>query len=117
MAEGRDARGWFVKGAPPGPGRPKRRTERELIGQLREQLTPERFKAIVLRLIADAAQGDPDARKLLLGYVMGRPSSPAPTLTMLAIEEEAGIDPLAWDIEVRKDEAPDGPSEDGRNAR
>ena len=105
MKEGRDEKGQFIKGGPPGPGRPPRRGQRELLRQLLAQCTPERLDAVFMRLIADATAGRPEAMKLLLGHVLGKPSAPAPTTTQLVVEEEAGVDPLAFDIEIRRDQS------------
>lgn len=101
---GRDDQGRFAKGAPAGPGRPPRRAEREILERLRTLCTDDRIDAVLLRLIADAAQGRADARKLLLAYVIGKPTTAAPTLTQLAIDDETGADPLAWDIAIRSDD-------------
>lgn len=105
--EGRDARGRFVKGAPAGPGRPARVTEREFIVRFRELVTPERFDAIGLRLLAEASRGNIAALRLVLAYLFGRPTASAPSLSQLAVEEEAGIDPLGLDIRARREEADD----------
>jgi len=105
-SDGRDERGRFVEGAPAGPGRPPRRAEREFLNRLLALCTEERLDAVLLRLIADAARGDAEARKLLLAYLIGKPAANAPTPTQMAIEEEAGFDPLAFEITMRKDEGP-----------
>ena len=103
--DSRDDKGRFTRGAPPGPGRPPRRDQREFLRRLLALCTDERIDAVLMRLIADAARGDAEARKLVLGYLLGKPSASAPTPTQLAIEEESGADPLAFEIMVRKDQS------------
>jgi len=72
------------------------------MGRLLELLTDDRFDAVLMRLIADAARGDAGARTMLLEYTLGRASASAPTPTMIAVEDEAGVDPLAADILFKK---------------
>ena len=105
MNEGRDDKGRFVKGAPGGPGRPPRRGQREMLRRLMALCGDERFDVVVMRLIALASSGNVEAIKLVLAYVVGKPSAPAPTTTLLAIEDEAGADPLAFDIDIRRDQS------------
>jgi len=101
-SDGWDERGRFVKGAPRGPGRPPRRTEREFMRRLLALCTDERIDAVLMRLIADAARGDAAARGLFLKYTLGKAAGLAPTPTMIAVEDEAGVDPLAPDILFKK---------------
>lgn len=64
--------------------------------------TEERVDAVLMRLIADAARGDAGARELFLKYTLGKAAGIAPTPTMIAVEDEAGVDPLAPDILLKK---------------
>lgn len=101
--DGRDNRGRFTPGAPPGPGRPARRDQRAFLRRLVELSTEDYLDAVLRRLIADAARGDREARKLYLYYLLGKPTAQAPTPTQLTIEEEAELDPLALEISMRQD--------------
>lgn len=99
----RDATGQFVKGGPGGPGRPPRQTEREHMRLLMQVCTEERILAIFTRITADALKGDHHSQKLLMEYLVGKPHAKAPSLTLLAVEQEADIDPLASVITQRKE--------------
>lgn len=80
MAADRDARGRFVPGctvgrtAPPGPGRPPRAKEEQLLGVLREVVTEQRLVAMVQALVERATAGDVQAARLLLSYLIGQPA-------------------------------------------
>lgn len=104
--DGRDEQGRFIEGAPPGPGRPPRRDQSAFLKRLVELCNEERLDAVFVGLIADAVRGKTEARKLLLAYLLGKPSGAAPTPTQLVIEDEAQIDPLAFEILLRRDEEP-----------
>ncbi|MGH2692425.1 MAG: hypothetical protein ACRDHM_07960 [Actinomycetota bacterium] len=74
--------------------------------RLLDLLTDERLEAVLMRLIVDAARGDAGARKMLLEYTLGKASASAPTPTEIAVEDEAGVDPLARDIFLTMLEGP-----------
>ena len=74
---GRDAGGRFAKGNAGGPGNPFARRVSRLRSLIVQELTDEDLQAIVRKLIADAKGGDLPAVKLLLGYAIGRPGTPA----------------------------------------
>ena len=67
----RDAAGRFVPGNSGGPGRPPRATETEYLETLTEVVTPERWRAICQRAVADAEQGDARARAWVARYMIG----------------------------------------------
>ena len=74
--------------------------------RLLDLLTDDRLDAVLMRLIADAVRGDAGARTMLLEYTLGRASASAPTPTKIAVEDEAGVDPLATDILFKRLEGP-----------
>lgn len=69
----RDDKGRFVKGhSIRSPGRPPVKAEEKYLDVLKEELTIDRWAAIVRRAIVDAVQGDGRAREWLGNYAMGR---------------------------------------------
>ena len=88
----RDARGRFVYGCSPGPGRPRRAVEEDYLAAFSGVCTPQRLVGIVERLAVAAERGDQSAIQILLRYLVGNPSA-APTLTQMAIAEMANMDP------------------------
>lgn len=54
----------------------------------------EDWQAIVGRAVTDAKGGDAKAREWLARYLIGTPEAVAPRLFEMAIEAEAGIDPV-----------------------
>ncbi len=93
----RDAAGRFTPGNPGGPGRPRRDTERTYLSTVSEACSPETWREIVARAVADAKAGDAAARAWLAGYLVGRPATVAVTLHALAVEAAAGKDPVERD--------------------
>ena len=90
----RNDAGRFAEGNPGGPGRPRRETERAYLATLAEACPPSTWRVIVERAVKDAKAGDAKAREWLAAYLVGRPESRAGTLHGLAVEEEAGSDPI-----------------------
>jgi hypothetical protein len=71
---GRDARGRFTPGNPGGPGNPFARRVAVLRRALSDAVTEVDIKLIAQRLVQRAHAGDVASCKLLLGYVLGRPT-------------------------------------------
>lgn len=76
--DGRDARGKFVKGGPPGPGRPKLALEvaksLEFLGVTWEVVTRADWEQIVRAAVEAAKRGDASAR----GWLSAQLSGPNP---------------------------------------
>src|SRR4030042_1960910 len=92
MQSNRDSRGRFAEGNHGGPGRPKRVTERHYLDVMQVACSPEDWREVVEKAIADAKNGDAKAREWLAGYLVGKPEGLAPTLKRMAIEDAAGIE-------------------------
>ncbi len=67
----RDSRGRFTKGNPGGPGGPRRQVEEDYLETLTEAVSPDDWKAIVEKAVADAKRGDPRAREWLGKHLIG----------------------------------------------
>jgi hypothetical protein len=61
----------FQHGNPGGPGRPKRETERKYLRALIGCVPLKYWKLVVKKALADAAQGDAQARTWLSKYLIG----------------------------------------------
>ena len=73
MAE-RNEKGQFVKGEyGGGPGRPKRSTEAEYLDALIEVTPIAAWKRIGRKAVQQAERGDPQARRWLSEYLLGKP--------------------------------------------
>ncbi len=72
---GRDARGRFAKGNPGGPGNPFARQTARLRQALVAMVTEDDILDIAAMLIVKAKGGDLVAAKLLLSYVVGKPTA------------------------------------------
>jgi hypothetical protein len=93
----RTASGQFAAGNAGGPGRPRRATERAYLTALSDACTPETWREIIDRAVADAK-----AREWLAGYLVGKPANIAVTVHGIAVEEEAESDPIKLDAGVRR---------------
>ena len=71
----RDESGRFAPGNPGGPGRPRRAIEREYLAVLGEAVTLDDWRDVVARAVADAKNGDHQARVWLAKYVIGEKST------------------------------------------
>ena len=71
-----------MKGWRGGPGRPSRAGEVAYLSALTDEVTPERWGIIVRRAVADAAQGNGQAREWISRYLLG-------DLTALTVEPVA----------------------------
>ena len=85
---GRDRRGKFVAGGPPGPGRPRRLTESHYLAKLSEAISLNDWQQIVRKAKEDAINGDWRARSWLSDYLLGR--EPKHSLHDLAVREQSG---------------------------
>jgi hypothetical protein len=94
---GRNTDGTFAPGNPGGPGRPPRATEREYLKAVIDACPPDTWAEIVARAVADAKNGDGQARAWLASYLVGKPSPnhTAPRPSRLLAQEAAGSDPVA----------------------
>jgi hypothetical protein len=72
----RDERGRFVRGNRASPGRPSRRTETAYLNATAQQVSMSQWHEVVGRALEDARDGDPQARRWLADYLIGRPSTP-----------------------------------------
>ena len=96
---GRVANGQFAPGNPGGPGRPSRQTQREYLRAMIAGCSLGDWREIVGKAVAHAKQGDAKAREWLARYLVGSPVLATPTPSTLAVEDEAGLDPLAHMIQ------------------
>src|ERR671935_510349 len=71
---GRDARGRFTGGNKYGPGNPFARQTAQLRKVLLEVVTEEQMRVVAYKLLLLAQAGNLAAIKLLLQYVIGKPS-------------------------------------------
>ncbi len=107
--DGRDhTSGRFTAGNSFGRGNPHARRQAALRAVLAEAVPEDRLRRIAAKLAAKAEDGDIEACKLLLGYLLGKPG-PAPDPDRLDLEEwkllaaqptvfeavQAGIDNIA----------------------
>lgn len=95
MSEGHDENGRFANGNLGGPGRPRRAIERQYLAAISEACPPDAWREVVDRAVADAKQGDHQARAWLGKYVLGE--KPISLLDLAAAEARG----LAPDDEVR----------------
>ena len=79
MSDKRNSNGTFAKGNKGGTGNPYARKTASLRNLFYETATDEDMKVIIQRLVADAKDGDPVARKELFNRMIGKPvDSPHP---------------------------------------
>ena len=67
----RNTNGTFAPGNPGGPGRPRRGVERRYLAAFAEAVSPDDWRAIIQRAVADAKAGDAKARDWLSKYLVG----------------------------------------------
>lgn len=89
---GRDPKGRFVEGNGGGPGRKPLPTERKYLTALTAVCSPEDWKTIAEKAVADAKEGDSRAREWLSSYLLGKPKGEAPSLFDMANDERKGVD-------------------------
>lgn len=69
----RRSNGTFLPGHRGGPGRPRRDVERRYLAVIREEITLDKWQAIIRVAAQDALAGDPRAREWLGAYLIGKP--------------------------------------------
>jgi hypothetical protein len=69
----RDANGRFVKGNGGGPGRPKKEREQRYLEITLSACSFSDWRKIIKRAVADALDGDHQARSFLANYLVGPP--------------------------------------------
>ena len=89
----RDDQGRFVVGNGGGPGRPKRQTEAGYLAVLMEECGLETWRRVVRRAVEDAADGNEKARSWLASYLVGAPSTEAPSAGAVVQQQLLGNDP------------------------
>src|SRR5262245_20268581 len=72
---GRDSRGRFSKGNKGGPGNPFARQTARMRQVLLDCVSEDDLHAIVTGLVEDAKNGDLGAARLVLSYVVGKPTA------------------------------------------
>jgi hypothetical protein len=70
---GHDARGRFMPGNPGGPGNPFGRKVAAFRQLLLKCVTEDDFRKVIAAVISSAAEGNAQAQKLFLTYVIGKP--------------------------------------------
>lgn len=78
--------GRFAIGNPGGPGRPRRQTEGAYLGTMMEVVSLDTWKTIVTAAVTAAQAGDHQARQWLARYLVGEPSTTAPTPLSVVID-------------------------------
>ena len=92
---GRNGDGTFTKGCAPGPGRPKRQTERDYLRATAAAVPLDAWNRIVAKAVEDAEDGCDKARAWLSRYLLPAPSTgDREPLADLAAQDEAGVDPV-----------------------
>ncbi len=62
----------------------------------------EEWRQIVAVAVREAKLGDPKARDFLAQYLLGRPGEETHRLHQLAVEDEAGLDPVTKDATMAR---------------
>lgn len=94
----RDANGKFLPGNKGGPGNPYAREVARLRSRLMQGVSDGQFDEMVDKLVELAVGGDVSAAKLLLSYLLGKPTPPPVEPDKLAVheaevlEQEAGVE-------------------------
>jgi hypothetical protein len=71
-----------------------RRTEADYMGVLLDAVPLEDWREVVGATVAAAKAGDPSARAWLGQYLIGKPSTAAPTPLTVVVQQLSGRDPL-----------------------
>jgi hypothetical protein len=95
----RDDLGRFAIGNPGGPGRPRRKVERDYLGALSDAVSLTDWKRITERAVQDALDGDSAARAWLSRHLLPMPGVKHEPLHRLAADDLAGVDPVANDAD------------------
>jgi hypothetical protein len=110
ITRGRTTGGRFAKGHPGGPGRPRQSVEADYLRTLVDSCSPDAWRGVCERAVADARAGNAKAREWLSRYLLGTEprasTEAAPRLTELAAEEIAAYDRVAARAQdLRRDQA------------
>jgi hypothetical protein len=71
-----------------------RRTERDYMAVLLEAVTLDDWRTVVANTLQEAKGGNPQARNWLAQYLVGRPTSDAPTPLTVVVQQLSGSDPV-----------------------
>ena len=93
----RDGRGRFAPGNPGGPGRPRRKVERDYLGRMSDAVSLDDWQRITHRAVQDALDGDGTARAWLSRHLLPIPGVKHEPLHRLAADDLAGVDPVVSD--------------------
>ena len=74
---------------------PHRRIEADYLSTLLDTVTPNDWREVVAATLAAAKQGDAQARAWLAHYLIGRPTTPAPSALTVLVQQLNGSDPVA----------------------
>jgi hypothetical protein len=95
----RTASGRFAIGNPGGPGRMKRTTEGAYLGTMMEVVSLETWKNIVTSAVEAAQAGDHKAREWIGRYLVGEPTTTAPSPLQVVVDSllarDAALDKAA----------------------
>jgi hypothetical protein len=71
-----------------------RRTERDYMAVLLDAVTLDDWRTVVANTLQEAKGGNPQARNWLAQYLVGRPTSDAPTPLTVVVQQLSGSDPV-----------------------
>lgn len=74
---------------------PHRRIEADYLRTLLDTVTPDDWREVVAATLAAAKNGDAQARAWLAHYLIGRPTTPAPSALTVLVQQLNGNDPVA----------------------
>ena len=74
---------------------PHRRIEADYLRTLLDTVTPDDWREVVAATLAAAKRGDAQARAWLAHYLIGRPTTPAPSALTVLVQQLNGSDPVA----------------------
>lgn len=90
----RDARGRFQIGNHYGKGRPCRQTEAGYLEILMEECPPDVWRQIAKKAIEAASEGDDKSRAWLANYLVGSPTTKAPSPASVVLSQMLGTDEI-----------------------
>ena len=90
----RDSRGRFQIGNHYGKGSPCRQTEAGYLEILMEECPPDVWRQIAKKAIAAASEGDDKSRAWLANYLVGSPTSKAPSPASVVLSQMLGTDEI-----------------------
>ena len=74
---------------------PHRRIEADYLRTLLDTVTPDDWREVVAATLAAAKQGDAQARTWLAHYLIGKPTTEAPSALTVLVQQLNGSDPVA----------------------